>query len=110
MKVGPLSTDLVVGLAIYDHQQDGTYGVEMQQLVEALQPTISETTILRSLDTLEEWGVVKEVFTQLRSGRAGRLFSVSGESHGMIKETYEEFWERIAEIINNDRESGGDPR
>ena len=95
MKIGPLSTDLVVGLAIYDHQKDGGYGVEMSYLVETLAPAISASTILRSLDTLEEWGVIKEVFTQLSSGRPGRLFRVSGESEAMIKETYEEFWERI---------------
>lgn len=106
MNIGPLSSDLVVACAIYDYKVKGTDGVEVRQIEEILDPLISKSTILRSLDTLDEWGVAKTIYTRTKAGRPGRLFSVSGESEGMIKETYLEFWKYIQDRINQLRAEG----
>ncbi len=103
MRLGPLSSDLIVGCAIYSFKVKGTDGVEIKQIEEILDPLVSKSTIHRSLGTLEEWGVTKIVFTRSAAGRPARLFSVSGESEGMIKETYHEFWEKIQEKITQMR-------
>ena len=103
MKIGPLSSDLVVGCGIYDFKVHGTPGVEVRQLEERLFPLVSKSTIGRALETLESWGVLKIEFARVESGRPGRLFTISGESEGMIKETYDEYWERIDKIIKDKR-------
>ena len=96
---GPISNDLRVACMIYDFKKRGIDEVEYSQLVDSFSNAssggLSKPTILRSLNTLSQWGVVKTIFGETSRGRAGRLFSVSGESESMIREIYDEFWERV---------------
>lgn len=98
-KFGPLSNDLLIACMIHDFKKKGQTEVEFNQLVTSFDGVLSKPTILRSLNTLSQWGVVKTIFGETISGRAGRKFSVSGESEGMIKEIYAEFWERVIEEL-----------
>ena len=93
-KIGPLSSDLVVACKIYEYQQESDR-VEFAKLVEGLKGLVSKSTILNALDTLSDWGIVKTEFGETEAGRAGRLYYISGEAETMIKETYENFWDKV---------------
>lgn len=94
-KVGPLTSDLVVACQIYDYHQKGVERVEFGQLVVSLKGLLSKATILNGLDTLSDWGIIKTEFGETKAGRAGRLFSISGEAEILIRETYEKFWNKV---------------
>jgi len=93
-KVGPLSTDLVVACKIYDYQKKNER-VEFSKLVTGLKGLVSRSTILKDLETLSDWGIIKTEFGETETGRAGRLYAISGESEELIRETYEKFWEKV---------------
>jgi predicted transcriptional regulator len=69
--------------------------VGFTELVDGLKGIVSKTTILSALDTLSDWGIVATEFGETSSGRAGRLYYVSGESELMVKETCDKFWDRV---------------
>lgn len=102
-KIGPLSIDIVIACQVYEYQGEGDKGVGFQRLVDGLQGIAAKSTILNSLNTLAQWGVVKVEFGETKAGRAGRLYSVSGESKDMVKETYEIFWDRVLEAMEETR-------
>lgn len=93
-KVGPLSTDLVVACKIYEYQQKGEK-VEFGKLVEGLKGLVSRSTIVNDLSTLSDWGIIKTEYGETEAGRAGRLYSISGEAEMMVRETYEKYWDRV---------------
>jgi len=93
-KVGPLSTDLVVACKVYEFQRKGEK-VEFGKLVEGLEGLVGKSTIINNLNTLSDWGIIKTEFGETEAGRAGRLYSISGEAEMMIKETYEKYWDRV---------------
>jgi len=94
-KLGPLSTDLVVACKIWEYQKGGEK-VDFRKLVKGLEGLIgAKSTVLKDLNTLSSWGVIKTEFGETDTGRAGRLYSISGEAEAMIKETYDRFWSRV---------------
>jgi DNA-binding PadR family transcriptional regulator len=97
-KIGPFSIDIVVACFTY-HSQKEEVGVPFSKLVGELEGAVSKSTILNALNTLSQWGVINTEFGELDSGRAGRIYSVSGESTSLIKETYEKYWDKIQSAI-----------
>jgi hypothetical protein len=96
-KIGPLSLDLVVACKIYELQSKGTQA-EFTELVESLKGLVGESTIPALLRSLSDWGIVATEFGETKQGRAGRFYYISGEAYDMIKETYELFWDKVAEL------------
>lgn len=101
-KVGPFSVDIVVACYVY-HNQVQTGNVPFDKLVNDFGKALSKSGILGSLNTLSDWGVIRTEYGELESGRAGRLYSVSGEAQITVKATYEQFWERIQQEIEREK-------
>ncbi|MDR0461315.1 MAG: hypothetical protein LBH62_07840 [Nitrososphaerota archaeon] len=93
-KIGPLSVDIVVACQIYK-LQEGDNQVDFRELSESLKGKVSKTTILSALSTLSDWGIISTEFGVTKAGRAGRLYSVSGEAESIIKETCDRFWDKV---------------
>jgi len=86
-----LSNELKVACVIFDCEQRGEK-VWFTKLVEHLKGELAPSTIMKSLRTLIDFGIVKAQFGETGKGRAGRLLYISGESKGVIKHIYDEFW------------------
>jgi len=99
-KIGPLSLDLVVACKVYELQTQDLTGVEFMRLVTELDGIVGKSTVLNALNTLSDWGVVKTEYGETEAGRAGRFYYVSGEAEAMIKETYENFWEKVMKEVS----------
>lgn len=98
-KIGPFSVDIVVACYVYHNQVRMGEGVPFAKLIDDFGKALSKSGILGSLNTLADWGVIRTEYGELESGRAGRLYSVSGESQVVVKATYEKFWERLKEEV-----------
>ena len=96
-KIGPLSADLVVACKIYEFQKNNE-AVEFGNLVKALNGLVSKSTVLSALNTLSNWGIVSSEFGATKAGRAGRSYSISGEAYTMVKETYDQYWNKVLEV------------
>lgn len=94
-KIGPLTSDLVIACKIFEYHKQGVERVEFSQLTDSLSDILSKATVLNGLDTLSDWGIVNTEFGETRAGRAGRLFSISGEAEVLIRETYDKFWDKV---------------
>ena len=101
-KIGPFSADIVVACYVLHNQlsREGK-GVPFSQLIDDFGSALSKSGILGSLNTLNDWAVIKTEYGELESGRAGRLYSISGESVLTVKTTYDQFWDRIEEEVEN---------
>jgi predicted transcriptional regulator len=93
-KIGPLSIDLVVACKIYEFQKNNAI-VEFGDLVSSLNGVVSKSAVSSSLITLSNWGIIGSEFCETKSGRAGRVYSISGEAFTMVKETYEQYWQKV---------------
>jgi len=102
-KIGPLSIDIIVACQIYENQDEVGSGVGFRRLVEGLEGVAAKSTILNALNTLAQWGVITVEFGETETGRAGRLYSVSGESKELVRSTYDKFWPRVMEEIERIR-------
>ena len=98
-KIGPFSVDIVIACYVYHHQLSGAGGVPFSLLLEDFGSALSKSGMLGSLNTLNDWSVIKTEYGELKSGRAGRLYSISGESMLTVKTTYEQFWSQIKEEV-----------
>ncbi len=95
-KIGPFSIDIVVACYVYHNQLQTGKSAPLYELVE--ESGISELVLLDLLNTLADWGVIRIDYAEYKkSGRAGRVYSVTDISQPTVKATYEQFWERIRE-------------
>ena len=99
-KIGPFSVDIVVACYVYHNQLSLEAGIPFAKLVDDFDGALSKSGILSSLNTLANWGVIRTEYGELESGRAGRLYSVSGESIVTVRTTYEQFWKRIKSEVD----------
>jgi hypothetical protein len=53
---------------------------------------MDEATVINSLRTLFDWGIVKAEYGETKKGQTGRLFYIAGETRGVIREIYEHYW------------------
>lgn len=86
-----LSNDFKVAAEIYRCNESGEK-VWFNKLVDLLEGKMVKSTVMNSLDTLSDWGIVTAQFGETDTGRAGRLLFISGESKETIKQIYEKFW------------------
>lgn len=96
----PISNDLIVACKIhelYERGEKADFGV----LVGSLLKIMSKTTVVNSLNKLADWGIIRTDFGETSRGRSGRLYSISGESRNVIRETYDRFWPIILEIAES---------
>lgn len=108
-KIGPFSVDIVVSCYIR-HLKEGDDGVPFSKLVTAFDGVLSKSGILNSLNTLSQWGIIKTEFGETETGRAGRLYSVAGESSLLVSETYREYWKRIQQEIEKEKKKKHDSK
>lgn len=88
-----LSNELKVASAIYECEQENEK-VWFTKLATSMKGDIAPGTILKSLRTLIDFGIVKAQYGETEKGRAGRLLYISGESRQIIKNVYEDFWKK----------------
>lgn len=62
------------------------------KLAEELKSEMSPSTVLRALNVLSDWGIVKAQYGETGKGRAGRLLYIAGEARSTIEKVYEYFW------------------
>ena len=88
-----LSNEFKVAAQIYECNQN-EQKIWFTNLVELLAPHMSSATVMKSLRTLFDWGIVKAEYGPTDKNRAGRLLFIAGESKSTIKEIYENFWKK----------------
>jgi len=86
-----LSNELKVAAEIYACEQRGER-VWFTKLAQLLKGEMAPATVMKSLRTLIDFGIIKAQFGETEKGRAGRLLYISGESRKTIEHIYEEFW------------------
>lgn len=101
-KIGIYSVDIVVACYVLHNQTDAS-GVPFSRLVDEFDPALSRSGIANALKGLSQWGVIKTEFGETTAGRAGRLYSVSGETSVIVKETYRLHWDRIHEEVEAEK-------
>lgn len=67
------------------------------KLAEELKDEMSSSTVLRALNVLSDWGIVKAQYGATGKGRAGRLLYIAGEARNTIESVYEQFWKPVKE-------------
>jgi len=55
---------------------------------------MSSSTVLRGLNVLSDWGIIRAQYGKTETGRAGRLLYISGEARSTIGQVYEHFWKK----------------
>ncbi|MCL2134073.1 MAG: hypothetical protein FWH37_00720 [Candidatus Bathyarchaeota archaeon] len=93
-KIGPLSIDLIVACKIYEFHKNKQV-VEYGNLVSSLIGLVSKSAVSSSLITLSNWGIIGSEFCETKAGRVGRTYSISGEAFTMVKETYDQYWQKV---------------
>ncbi len=88
-----LSNEFKVAAQIYEYNLI-EQKIWFSKLVQLLQPYMSQATVMKSLRTLFDWGIVKAEYGPTDKNRAGRLLYIAGESRTTIKEIYENFWKK----------------
>ena len=78
-----------VALEIYRATEIEKNPIWFTRLTERLSE-LSKRQILRSLNTLTDWSIVKGQYGATTKGRAGRLYFICSESKRMLKELNEE--------------------
>ncbi|MGO8805643.1 MAG: hypothetical protein ACLQO7_03420 [Candidatus Bathyarchaeia archaeon] len=86
-----LSKEFKVAAQIYECNERSET-VWFSKLAELLKPYMSPATVMKSLRTLSDWGIIKAEYGPTDKGRAGRLLFIAGESKSTIKDIYENFW------------------
>ena len=102
-KIGPLSLDSIVACQIHEISEEGERA-EFSLLLERLEHLMSKQSMNRQLRHLVEIGILTTEAIITRSGRAGRLWSITPEAEKMIAETYELFWDQIPKKEKKDPE------
>lgn len=90
-----LSNEFKVAAQIYECNEKGD-NVWFTKLAELLKDHISQSTVMKSLRTLFDWGIVTAQYGETDKKRAGRLLFISGESKETIRQIYEKFWKDTA--------------
>jgi hypothetical protein len=90
-KADLLSNEFKVAAQIYEYNI-AEKRVWFSKLAELLKPCMSQATVMKSIKTLFDWGIVKAEYGATDKNRAGRLLYIAGESKSTIKEIYENFW------------------
>jgi hypothetical protein len=93
-KADLLSNEFKVAAQIYACNE-AKQKIWFSKLTELLGDHMSSATVIKSLRTLFDWGIVKAEYGETDKGRAGRLLYIAGESKGIIKEIYENFWKNL---------------
>jgi hypothetical protein len=88
-----LSNEFKVAAQIYACNE-AQEKVWFSNLAELMKPYMSPATVMKSLRTLFDWGIVKAEYGPTDKNRAGRLLYIAGESRSTIKEIYEKFWKK----------------
>lgn len=86
-----LSNEFKVACEIFLFNDEGKK-VWFTNLVESLKDEMGQTTVMNSLRTLFDWGIVQAEFGETGKGRAGRLLYISGESKDTIRQVCEAYW------------------
>jgi len=86
-----LSNEFKVAAQIYECNNKDE-NVWFTKLVGLLEGEMSSSTVMKSLRTLFDFGIVKAQYGETDKGRAGRLLFIAGESKDTIRQIYEEFW------------------
>jgi len=92
-KASQLSNEFKVAAQIYEYNQKEER-IWFTKLSKLLEPCIDPATVMKSLRTLFDWGIVKAEYGPTDKNRAGRLLYIAGESKSTIKEIYENFWKK----------------
>ena len=91
IKAAQLSKEFKVAAQIYECNENQER-IWFSKLAKLLKPCIDSATVMKSLRTLFDWGIVKAEYGPTDKNRAGRLLFIAGESKSTIKEIYENYW------------------
>jgi len=91
-KIKRLTKSLIVACKIYEFNIIKKDKIWFSKLVESLKHKASPHEILRDLNLLSDWGIVKSQYGETSKGRAGRLYYISSESKDFIKKIYEQYY------------------
>ena len=89
-----LSNEFKVAAQIYEYNKSDEK-IWFAKLAQLLQPYMNKATVMKSLRTLFDWGIVKAEYGPSNKNRAGRLLYIAGESRTTIKEIYENYWKKM---------------
>ena len=87
-----LSNELKVAAEIYRCNFVSREKIWFTKLVDLLKDEMSKTTVMKALNTLFDWGIVKAEYGETEKGRAGRLLLIATEHKDTIKKIYEAYW------------------
>ena len=87
-----LSPEFKVAAEIYKYTEVRGEKIWFTKLAKSLEGEMSQSTVMKSLRRLFDWGIVKAEFGETDKGRAGRLLYIAGESKDVIGKIYDNFW------------------
>ena len=101
-KIGPFSADIVVSTLIH-HLQLKRKKATFSRLLTEFNGALSRSGLHNSLNALSDWGVISTSFGKTEAGRAGRIYTISGESSALVRETYNIYWDRMQRTMHENK-------
>ncbi len=90
-----LSKELKVAAEIYRCNYVTKEKIWFNKLVKLMNEKVnmSKSTVVKALNVLFDWGIVRGEYGETEERRAGRLLTITSEHKETIKKVYENYWE-----------------
>ena len=87
-----LSQEFKIAVAIYYFTKVRREKAWFTRLADLLKNDMSQATVIKYINRLVDFGIVKDEFGITDKGRVGRLLTISNDVKDVIARLYEKFW------------------
>lgn len=87
----PLSNEFKVACEIYQAEIEGE-SIGMLKLIDRLKGKLEEDQIIKAVETLFDWGMIRAEYDPTGAGKSRRLFMIDTWHRERIGELYEHYW------------------